>query len=317
VKPLNSSTILSYCKLDLQPKRNKRNQFNCFVGNGLLELPYSHRDFADHLAKCIKEKFNQLTQNDVRLQRRKVLSGIVLTRNRHLESMEIICITTGTKCSHNEHRIVNGQSLNDCHAEIIARRCLIRYCYEQLRLVFDGNSDQSIFERMKDTNRCRIKSSIDFHLYISTVPCGDSRLFSLQEIPANLNEDFKRLLQKSRGLLRTKTEVNEGTIPILAKTIYQNIQTWDDERLLTMSCSDKLCRWNFIGLQGKKRLNLIFHIYLLITGALLSTLIEPIYYTSIIIGSLYHSEHIQRALFSRIEEVDRRIREKKIIDEYL
>ena len=38
-------------------------------------------------------------------------------------------------------------------------------------------------------------------------------------------------------------------------------------------------------------------------GALLSTLIEPIYYTSIIIGSLYHSEHIRRALFARIEHV--------------
>ena len=38
-------------------------------------------------------------------------------------------------------------------------------------------------------------------------------------------------------------------------------------------------------------------------GALLSQLIEPIYYTSIIIGSLYHSEHIRRALFARIEHV--------------
>jgi len=45
-------------------------------------------------------------------------------------------------------------------------------------------------------------------------------------------------------------------------------------------------------------------------GALLSTLIEPIYYTSIVIGSLYHSEHIRRALFARIEhvrELNRRI----------
>jgi double stranded RNA-specific editase B len=40
-----------------------------------------------------------------------------------------------------------------------------------------------------------------------------------------------------------------------------------------------------------------------ILGALLSSLIEPIYYTSIIIGSLYHSEHIRRALFARIEQV--------------
>jgi double stranded RNA-specific editase B len=217
--------------------------FYLFIGNELIG-----NNLSDRIAICIQEKFNQLTQNDTRLQRRKVLSGVVLTHNYNLESIEIICITTGTKSIHNDQRNFNGQSLNDCHAEIIARRSLIRYCYEQLRLIFDGKSDQSIFERIEDSDRFKLRSSIAFHLYISTAPCGDSRLFSSQEI---LSE--KHLVQKSRGLLRTKIEVGDGTIPLLAKNIYQNIQTWDNEQLLTMSCSDKLCRWNFIGLQGKKK----------------------------------------------------------------
>jgi double stranded RNA-specific editase B len=250
-----------------------------------LSNPIKHEDssLSDRIAKYLHEKFDQLTENDVRLQRRKVLSGVVLTH--HLQSMEIICITTGTKSISYDHRMTNGQCLNDCHAEIIARRCLIRYCYEQLKLILNENSDQSIFERIKDTNRFRIKSSIDIHLYISTAPCGDSRIYS-----GNQSQDLNSSLHKSRGLLRRKIEVSEGTIPILAKDIYQNIQIWNDEQLVTMSCSDKLCRWNFIGLQG----------------ALLSTLIDPIYYTNIIIGKLYHREYLQRALFSRIEErIDR------------
>jgi double stranded RNA-specific editase B len=163
--------------------------------------------------------------------------------------MEIICITTGTKCLYNDHRTLpNGQSLNDCHAEILARRCLIRYCYEQLKILIDGKSDQSIFEIINHTNRFRLKTSINFHLYISTAPCGDSRLFSPHEIPSSI--DLKNSLRKSRGLLRTKTTVTEGTIPV---TIYQNIQTCDAERSSTMSCSDKLCQWNFLGLQGKQK----------------------------------------------------------------
>ncbi len=239
-----------------------------FVGNPSIEK-HNH-DFADRIATCIQEKFNQLTRHDVRLQRRKVLSGIVLTYNYNLESMKVICITTGTKCMNGDRMTFNGQSLNDCHAEIIARRCLIRYCYEQLRLLIDEKSDESIFEKLDGTNRFQVKKSIDFHLYISTAPCGDSRIFSLQEITTEKTscQDVTHSLRKSRGLLRTKIEVGEGTIPVLAKSIYQNIQTSDGERLLTMSCSDKLCRWNYIGLQGKKRIIYLFDIQLFVKQAL-------------------------------------------------
>ncbi|CAF1257600.1 unnamed protein product [Adineta steineri] len=262
-------------------------------------LPYSRRDLADRIALCVQEKFNQLTHNDVRLQRRKVLAGIVVTRNFDLENIEVVCITTGTKCISGDRLTLNGQSLNDCHAEIISRRCLIRYCYQQLKILIEDHNSESIFERIPDSTRFRLKTSVAFHLYISTSPCGDGRLFAPQETaaeqsPINLDPNTKHIghsLRKSRGLLRTKIEAGEGTIPVMAKNLYQSMQTWDGilggERLLTMSCSDKLCRWNFIGLQG----------------ALLSTLIEPVYYTSIIIGSLYHSEHIRRALFSRIEHI--------------
>ncbi len=117
----------------------------------------------------------------MRLQRRKVLAGVVLTHNFDLESMEVICITTGTKCIGGDRLGLTGQSLNDCHAEIIARRCLIRYCYQQLKLLIEENNPESIFERIQDTDRFQLKSSIAFHLYISTSPCGDGRLFAPQE----------------------------------------------------------------------------------------------------------------------------------------
>lgn len=50
------------------------------------------------------------------------------------------------------------------------------------------------------------------------------------------------------------------------------------QRLLTMSCSDKIARWNVLGLQG----------------ALLSSIVQPVYLHSIVLGSLLHPNHMYR-----------------------
>lgn len=131
-----------------------------------------------------------------------------------------------------------GLALNDCHAEIIARRSLIRYLYTQLefflrsaagvkwhlfkrslllsyclsikllQLLFpvlfwkkfcaafpsfpivlsffyslSNNKEEhqkSIFV-LCDKGGYRLNDNVQFHLYISTSPCGDARIFSPHE----------------------------------------------------------------------------------------------------------------------------------------
>uniref|UniRef100_A0A182QTY8 A to I editase domain-containing protein n=1 Tax=Anopheles farauti TaxID=69004 RepID=A0A182QTY8_9DIPT len=288
-----------------------------FTPNKNFELPQT---FADAIGKLVIEKFNEVMKGSDVYSRRKVLAGIVMTEGYEVKSARVISLATGTKCVSGEHMSVTGSVINDSHAEIIARRGLMDFLYSQLDLVcrqeavpaapaaikvdaapgggqesdtnaLKGGEQQTtpqqdiIFVKPSDGSTLyKLKDGIYFHLYINTAPCGDARVFSPHE---NDSMDVdKHPNRKARGQLRTKVESGEGTIPVKSS---DGIQTWDGvlqgQRLLTMSCSDKISRWNVLGLQG----------------SLLASIIEPIYLHSIVLGSLLHPAHMYRAICGRIE----------------
>uniref|UniRef100_A0A8C9JEU3 Adenosine deaminase RNA specific B1 n=1 Tax=Panthera tigris altaica TaxID=74533 RepID=A0A8C9JEU3_PANTA len=249
---------------------------------------------ADAVARLVLDKFGDLTDNfSSPHARRKVLAGIVMTTGTDVKDAKVISVSTGTKCINGEYMSDRGLALNDCHAEIVARRSLLRFLYTQLELYLNfkipfrnffpssSKDDQkrSIFQK-SERGGFRLKESVQFHLYISTSPCGDARIFSphepILEEPADRHPN-----RKARGQLRTKIESGEGTIPVRSNA---SLQTWDGvlqgERLLTM--------WNVVGVQG----------------SLLSIFVEPIYFSSIILGSLYHGDHLSRAMYQRIANIE-------------
>jgi len=90
---------------------------------------------ADHIASLVLDKFSQLTDQLTSEQaRRKVLAGVVMTSggSSSSSSSRVICVTTGTKCIGGEYLSDAGTTVNDCHAEILARRCLVRFLYMQV-----------------------------------------------------------------------------------------------------------------------------------------------------------------------------------------
>ncbi|XP_027019997.1 double-stranded RNA-specific editase 1 isoform X1 [Tachysurus fulvidraco] len=246
---------------------------------------------ADAVSRLVVDKFSELTDNFTSPHaRRKVLAGVVMTTGTDVKEAQVICVSTGTKCINGEYMSDRGLALNDCHAEIIARRSLLRYLYMQLEYFLSNSKEEyekSIFTRC-EKHGYRLKDNVQFHLYISTSPCGDARIFSPHEAGVEDQGD-RHPNRKARGQLRTKIESGEGTIPVRSSN---TIQTWDGvlqgERLLTMSCSDKIARWNVVGIQG----------------SLMSYFTEPIYFSSIILGSLYHADHLSRAMYQRIADIE-------------
>ena len=253
---------------------------------------------SDRIAKLIMDKFGSIMEGNMQHSRRKVLAGIVMTTDPEMEDMRIVSVSTGTKCINGEHISVSGNALNDCHAEIISRRCLLDYLYRQLEKIAGvdpaGNEEESIFTPRPCGNGYRLRDNVRFHLYINTAPCGDARIFSPHEqskgetrVDSAGNSVVDRHPnRRARGQLRTKIESGEGTIPVKSS---DGIQTWDGvlqgSRLLTMSCSDKVARWNILGVQG----------------SLLSHFVEPVYLYSLSLGSLFHPHHLFRAVAGRIQ----------------
>uniref|UniRef100_A0A8B9JJG2 Adenosine deaminase RNA specific n=1 Tax=Astyanax mexicanus TaxID=7994 RepID=A0A8B9JJG2_ASTMX len=251
------------------------------------ELPVSGSTLHDQLAMLSHQRFNALT---ARIQHsllgRKILATIIMRRGD--DSLgTVVSLGTGNRCVKGEELSLKGDTVNDCHAEIISRRGFIRFLYSELIKHWDGPAEDSIFEVAED-NKLKIKSDTTFHLYISTAPCGDGALFdkSCSESAEVTGASHMPLFENAKqGKLRTKVENGEGTIPVESSAI---VPTWDGiqhgERLRTMSCSDKILRWNVLGLQG----------------ALLSHFLHPVYLSSITLGYLYSHGHLTRAVCCRL-----------------
>ncbi|XP_022099466.1 double-stranded RNA-specific editase 1-like isoform X2 [Acanthaster planci] len=256
--------------------------------------PGNGTTFYDRIAGLSHQAFNAIAAGiPDNISGRKVLAALVMKRGEADEGT-VISLGTGNRCVTGDMLSLEGGTVNDSHAEIITRRAFLRYLYNQLA-EFKQNPDNTILVETSP-GRFRVRPGVSFHLYISTAPCGDGAQFSRTDAGENAEgpeglefngqaQHLPTFGKNIQGLLRTKMEYGEGTIPVDSS---HPVQTWDGiirgERLRTMSCSDKVARWNILGLQG----------------ALLSHFVEPMYLSSLTLGSLYHHGHLSRAVCCRL-----------------
>ncbi|XP_071803827.1 double-stranded RNA-specific editase 1-like isoform X2 [Asterias amurensis] len=240
--------------------------------------PGKEYSWADHIQNIIEQKLREVTfhAGQMRYVKYKVLSGIVQTSGT-IESSKVICIATGSKCPLANDPDTKGKALYDCHAEVIAHRCLKRYLLDQLKK-HQNDPTSSVFVG-GSSGMLQLKDGVQFHLYISCPPCGDAASFIKDASKKRTGDTHPH--RGARGILRAKIKQGESTIPLTGKALTA------PERLFAMTCSDKVASWNVLGVQG----------------ALLSKIIAPVYLSSVVLGMQCHYDHLPRALYGRLTDL--------------
>lgn len=98
-----------------------------------------------------------------------ILSGFVLTCSYSGKS-KVISLGTGSKCMPATRLSPHGDSVNDSHAEVLARRGSIRWFFEEVQRV-QGSIHKSYWIEENDDSKYKLRDSVRLHMYISTVPC--------------------------------------------------------------------------------------------------------------------------------------------------
>ncbi|KAL5132890.1 tRNA-specific adenosine deaminase TAD1 [Glycine soja] len=104
----------------------------------------------------------------------------------------VVAMGTGTKCLGRSLLRTCGDVVHDSHAEVIARRALIRFFYTQIQHLTgskhapsnggkrfkldDGNSPFELDPGCLNKGKYSLKKDWKLHMYISQLPCGDASL---------------------------------------------------------------------------------------------------------------------------------------------
>ncbi|POM76253.1 TRNA-specific adenosine deaminase [Phytophthora palmivora] len=264
-----------------------------------------------------------------------VLAGIVLHTRSHPSSssselngtFQVLAAATGNKCLGRRDLNADGFVVNDCHAEVLARRAFLRYLYvEALSWQENGLelSERSIFERHPTSHRLVLKPQHSLHLFISEAPCGDAAIYELRQdvVDKLVQQRTARSSKDESGQADDQSERSE--LRLTGAKVHKRSRDVDaqcdqdspadkkfaqavgiarmksgrsdlplEKQTLSMSCSDKLAKWNALGLQG----------------SLLLQWFEPIFLSSIVVSGddqamsvVKQEQALQRALCARLEE---------------
>ena len=210
----------------------------------------------------------------------------------------VLCSATGSKCTTTGPE---GWCLRDLHAEVLVKRGFQRLLWKEIR---SGNLKllcKLPSDEMPGKEGYALRNDIQLHLFISDSPCGDATIYELNN--GDINFTGAKLIGDADGELscwNSTTVTREETQQLGQLRIKSGRSNLPSHlRSTSLSCSDKLLKWNLLGLQG----------------SLLP--VHPVYLDSIVVSRDPHSKSIQaqqqaleRAVLDRRQQVIKDVKQK-------